>query len=200
MPDPSIAVRPTTGSLLVALPTLEDPNFHHTVILMLAFGPDGALGVVLNRPNEVPVAALLPGWQDLAAPPDSVFVGGPVARDNVICLASMKPEFEDRPFEGCAPIGTTSGPGRGRLATLDLNREPYEMAPGVESVRLFSGYAGWSAGQLEAELVMGSWIVLPSVPGDAFTDDPHGMWRRVLRRQGGHVALYAGAPPKLSMN
>jgi putative transcriptional regulator len=197
VPDPSPAARPHAGTLLVALPTLEDGNFHRTVILMLAHGDaEGALGVVLNRPNDVLVGALLPGWGDLAAPPDSVFVGGPVARDNVICLASVKPEYEGRPVEGCAPIPG----GSGRLATLDLNRRPDEMADGVDAVRLFSGYSGWSARQLEGELATGSWVVVPSCPEDPFTDDPDGLWARVLRRQGGHVALYAGAPPKLSMN
>jgi putative transcriptional regulator len=74
------------------------------------------------------------------------------------------------------------------------------MTPGVDAVRLFSGYAGWMAGQLEAELATGSWLVVPSLPDDPFTDDPAGLWRRVLRRQGGHVAIYASAPAKLSMN
>jgi putative transcriptional regulator len=190
---------PTAGTLLVALPTLEQPEFHRTVILMLAFGAsEGALGVVLNRPNEVPVGDLLPGWEELAAPPESVFVGGPVSRDAVICLASMKAGAGagEAPVDGCAPI--PGGPDG--LATLDLHRQPYEMTPAVHAVRLFSGYAGWSAGQLEQELATGSWLVVPSTSEDAFTDDPDGLWARVLRRQGGHVALYADAPPKLWLN
>ena len=188
---------PTAGTLLVALPTLEDPNFDRTVILMLAFGAsEGALGVVLNRPNEVPVGMLLPGWEDLAAPPDSVFVGGPVSRDAVICLAALKPEVGEDGFEGCAPV--PGGPPG--LATLDLNRQPDEMTPGVRAVRLFSGYSGWGAGQLEREMATGSWIVLPSTADDAFTNEPDGLWEAVLRRQGGHTALYAGAPPKLWLN
>ena len=192
------------GSLLVALPTLEEPTFHQTVILMLAFGADeGALGVVLNRPNEVPVEALLPGWERLAAPPDSVFVGGPVFREQVICLAALKRpavigDAAVEPIPGCAPI--PDGGASGRLATVDLNRHPSEVEDAVSAVRLFSGYAGWSTGQLEGELRSGSWLVLPSEDGDAFTDDPAGLWTRVLARQSGHVALYAKAPPKLSYN
>lgn len=204
MPDPPLAALPTPGSLLVALPTLEEPTFHQTVILMLAFGADeGALGVVLNRPNEVPVEALLPGWARLAAAPDSVFVGGPVSREQVICLASLKrpavfgdPDVE--PVPGCAPIPDVGASGR--LATVDLNRDPSEVEDAVSAVRLFSGYAGWSSGQLESELRSGSWLVLPAEDGDAFTDDPAGLWTRVLARQSGHVALYAKAPPKLSFN
>ena len=211
MPDPPLAALPTPGSLLVALPTLEEPTFHQTVILMLVFGPsEGALGVVLNRPNEVPVAALLPGWEHLAAPPDSVFVGGPVARDQVICLATLKPSVgvgpDAEPVPGCAPLPLAdgglgaSGSVAGRLATVDLNRDPSEVEDAISRVRLFSGYAGWSAGQLEGELRSGSWLVLPAQEGDAFSDDPAGLWTRVLARQPGHVALYAKAPPKLSLN
>lgn len=204
MSDPALPALPRPGSLLVALPTLEEPTFHRTVILMLAFGTEeGALGVVLNRPNDVPVEALLPGWELLAAPPASVFVGGPVSRESVICLATLKrpvivgdADFE--PIPGCAPI--PDGGASGRLATVDLNRDPSEVEDAVSSVRLFSGYAGWSAGQLESELRSGSWLVLPSEDGDAFTDDPDGLWTRVLSRQRGHVALYAKAPPKLSCN
>ena len=188
---------PAAGVLLVALPTLEEPTFHRTVILLLAFGAsEGALGVVLNRPNQVPVDQLLPGWEELAAPPASVFVGGPVSRDAVICLAAMRPELVGTAVEGCAPI--PGGPPG--LATLDLNRQPFEMTAGVRAVRLFSGYSGWSAGQLENELATGSWLVVPSEADDPFTDDPDGLWVRVLRRQGGHVALYAAAPEQLRLN
>lgn len=206
MPHLPLAALPTPGSLLVALPTLEEPTFHRTAILLLAFGSkEGALGIVLNRPNEVPVGALLPGWEQLAAAPDSVFVGGPVARDQVICLATLKRPVvvgeggAEEPIPGCAPL-PNGGSSCRRLATVDLNRHPSEIEDAVSAVRLFSGYAGWSAGQLESELETGSWLVLPAEDGDAFTDDPDGLWTGVLRRQRGHVALYAKAPPKLSMN
>ena len=206
MADPVLPALPTPGTLLVALPTLEEPTFHRTVILMLAFGTaEGALGVVLNRPNGIPVGALLPGWDALVAEPDSMFVGGPVARDKVICLATLRRplpvvgEGDAEPVPGCAPI-PDGGSSSGRLATVDLNRDPSEVEDAVSAVRLFSGYAGWSAGQLESELRSGSWLVLPSEDGDAFSEDPEGLWTRVLARQPGHVALYAKAPPKLSMN
>lgn len=186
---------PWVGSLLLATPALEDPNFHRSVILLLAYGEEeGALGVVLNRCNGVPVRVLLPGWEDVATEPASVFVGGPVQRSSVICVARLRPEYPEG-FDGCQPI-------HGRLATLDLNRSPEEMAPGVDRLRIFSGYAGWSAGQLDDELATGSWLVLPvdADLDDPFTPDPDDLWARILRRKGGRYALYAKAPPKLSMN
>lgn len=205
MPGPALPTLPTPGTLLVALPTLEEPTFHRTVILMLAYGSvEGALGVVLNRPNGVPVGALLPGWDALTAPPDSMFVGGPVSREKIICLANLQrplpvvADGEPEPVPGCAPI--PDGGSSGRLATVDLNRDPSEVEDAVSAVRLFSGYAGWSPGQLDAELRSGSWLVLPAADGDAFSDEPESLWTRVLARQRGHVALYAKAPPKLSFN
>jgi putative transcriptional regulator len=186
---------PAPGVLVVAGPSLEDPNFHRTVVLLLAHSAsEGALGVVLNRPNRVPVGEVLPGWDDLTAPPDSMFVGGPVARDSVICLARLRAGGEGD-LDGCSPV-----PGLAGLATLDLNRSPSDMIGGVDAVRLFSGYAGWSPGQLEGVLEAGGWLVLPAVLADAFTSEPDDLWRAVLRRSGGRVALYANAPPTLSMN
>ena len=194
-PDPLLPA-PAAGSLLVAGPSLEDPNFHRTVVLLLAFGGDeGALGVVVNRANGVPVRELLAGWDELLAPPDSVFVGGPVNRDHVICLARMRPAAAEAGFDGCSPVV-----GVDRLATLDLNRSPLDMLEGVEAVRLFSGYAGWSPGQLEDEVEAGGWLILPGRLDDAFTPEPDTLWRDVLMRSGGRIAMYANAPPKLSMN
>lgn len=194
VPDPLLPA-PSAGALLVAGPSLEDPNFHRTVVLLLAFGPvEGALGVVLNRPNEVPVGELLPGWEDLAAEPRSVFIGGPVARDNVICLARLRPALLEG-FDGCAPVTDVEG-----LATLDLNRSPADMIEGVDAIRIFSGYAGWSPGQLEDEVEAGGWLILPGTLADAFTPDPPALWKQVLRRGGPRTSLYVNAPPKLSMN
>ena len=194
MPSSPPDVLPLPGSFLVATPSLEDPNFHRTVLFILAWAEDeGALAVVVNRPNEVPVETVMHGWEEWAAAPPSLFVGGPVSRDSLICLAHLRPGVGEE-FEGCSPIA--GGP----LATLDLHRQPFEVAPAIERLRIYSGYAGWAPGQLEGELEAGGWLVLDALPGEVFTDAPDALWRAVLRRQGGHVAMYANAPPKLSMN
>ncbi|HET9443328.1 MAG TPA: YqgE/AlgH family protein, partial [Acidimicrobiales bacterium] len=186
---------PEAGKLLVATPTLEDPNFHRSVVLLLAAGAEGAIGVVLNRTNDVPVEVLLPGWERLAAEPRSVFVGGPVARSSVICLGRLGDDAAEAAEAGGEPDGFQ--PVAGLLGTVDLNRDPESLGAGVVAVRLFSGYSGWGAGQLRGEIESGSWLVLDLRESDAFTDDPDGLWRRVLRRQGGRLAIYANAPPSL---
>ena len=81
-----------TGRLLVATPTLKDPNFDRTVVLLVAHETGGALGVVLNRATEVPVADVLGGWGELAGEPAVLFEGGHVQPESEICLARTRPE------------------------------------------------------------------------------------------------------------
>ena len=102
---------------------------------------------------------------------------------------------------GRVPLDGADGvaPLVGSVGVLDLYRQPEEL-PGVDSVRLFSGYAGWEAGQLEAELALGGWIVVDAEPDDALTDDPMGLWRRVLGRQPGLISLLADYPEDPAAN
>ena len=81
-----------------------------------------------------------------------------------------------------------------------LVTEHGEEAPAIRRARVFAGYAGWSAGQLEAELEEPSWIVEPALREDVFADEPEGLWSGVLRRKGGQFALLATMPPNPSMN
>jgi putative transcriptional regulator len=180
------------GRLLVASPALRDPNFYRSVILVLEHTSDGALGLVLNRPSDTAVVDPLPRWSELSAHPRVVFVGGPVQPNAAICLARVEP---GAPGEGVgwAPLG-------GGLGTLDLDRDPDELAPHVESVRIFAGYAGWAPGQVEGEMGERAWLVADAEPGDPMTDDPLRLWKTVLRRQGGQSALLAGYPDNPSLN
>lgn len=174
-----------TGRLIVATPPLLDPNFRRCVVLLLHHGVGGALGVVLNRPSEVAVALTLQDWERLAAQPPVVFVGGPVEADAVIGLGCRR---EDVPVEGWKQVS-------GALGMLDLSRSPDEL--GIDKIRLFAGHAGWAAGQLEAEVTAGSWIVVEAEPKDVFCSHPSDLWWHVLRRQGG---IYQTFPHDPSLN
>ncbi len=178
-----------SGRLLVASPRLADPNFYRTVVLMCAHDDDGALGVVLNRPSESPVAEFLPDWAPLAADPGVVFVGGPVSPEVAVGVAEAAGPRP--PSEGWT---TVSGP----LGMIDLAVSPAEL--GVDRARVFSGYAGWGAGQLEGEIARGDWFVVESAPGDGFAAEPEGLWVRVLRRQPGRLALWSTFPPNPAFN
>jgi putative transcriptional regulator len=178
------------GKLLVAAPSLADPNFYRTVVLMLEHTDDGAAGVVLNRPSETEVREHLPQWAEAAAEPDVVFVGGPVQPNGVICLAQTMP---DRAPDGFVALGDCIG-------TLDLERDADLALPHLEALRVFAGYAGWGGGQLEGELAEDAWLALESLPDDLFTPDPKHLWREVFRRQPGNLRLLANYPPHPSLN
>lgn len=178
------------GRLLVATPALADPNFEHTVVLVLEHADDGAVGLVLNRPGDVPLAAPLPGWERLAAEPPMVFEGGPVSPEAAICLGRGWPGEE---ADGYEPLFDG-------LGTVNLSLEPDDVAPAVQAIRVFIGYAGWGEGQLEEEIEAGAWFVVDAQPDDALSPTPDELWRTVLRRQGGRLAMFANFPPNPVMN
>jgi putative transcriptional regulator len=175
-----------TGRLLVATPELGDGTFERSVVLLLDHDEEGALGVVINRPTPVGVAEVLPTWQPLATEPGVLFQGGPVALDSALGLAVVPGGDED-----VEPVGWRRVVGR--LGLVDLDAPPEVLAADVVRLRIFAGYAGWGAGQLEEELRQGAWYVVPAHPGggfdDAFSATPDLLWRAVLRRQGGDLAM-----------
>jgi len=187
--------RSTARRLLVAAPELSDPNFARTVVFMVEHSPDGALGVVLNRPTATNVDTVLPAWSPFTCAPDRVFVGGPVATDDaVIGLA--------RAAAGADLAASSEGWQRllGPIGTVDLGADPVALSPPVDAVRVFAGYAGWGPGQLDAELLQGGWHVVDAAPDDLLTEVPELLWRDVLRRQGGDLAMAANHPADPSVN
>jgi len=182
------------GRLLVANPLLPDPNFDRTVVMLLAYSDEGALGLVLNRPSDTMLAAPLPRWEHLAAAPAVVFVGGPLQHQAVICLARAF----GHPAASMPPVGWTAV--LPEVGTLDLDMEPEGLHALFSHLRVFAGYAGWSAGQLEAELDAGAWWILDAQPDDPFCDEPDDLWKRVLRRQRGSLALVAAYPDDPMLN
>jgi len=182
-------VRP--GALLVAAPTLIDPNFADTVVLILDADDNGALGVVLNRPTPVPVVEVLGDWCDVVTEPDVLYRGGPVSTDGALAVGRLADAGEE-------PVGW-----RGIFDTfgiVDLDT-PVELVDGtLSAMRIFAGYAGWGAGQLLEEIEEGSWYVVPSEPSDVFREDPTDLWRDVLRRQPGELAWVSTRPADPGLN
>jgi len=175
---------PLTGRLLVAAPMLDDPTFARTVVLLLDHDEDGSLGLVLNRPSHVPVGAVLPPWDGRTTGADVLFTGGPVADDSALALGMLP-----GPHDGPEPEGFRRVAGPFGLVDLDL--DPDEWLTTLDAVRIYAGYAGWAAGQLEDELDQGSWYVLDGGPADVFGDDAETLWQRVLRRQTGDLPFLA---------
>ena len=183
-------MEPATGSLLIAAPTMADPNFARTIVLLLDTGESGALGVVLNRPTELEVADVLEPWAELVASPSVLFQGGPVETDAALAVATVAADDD--------PVGWRRVFGSTGLVDLDA---PVEiLASAVSAIRIFAGYAGWGSGQLEAEIEEGAWYVVPAEPHDPFLDEPDALWSRVLRRQGGQLAMMATMPAEPGLN
>jgi len=185
------------GHLLVATPRLVDPNFARCVLLVIDHGLHGALGIVLDRPGGLAVEELLPQWRPLATAPSEVFTGGPVARNALIGLVRRR----RTPDSALDPAGWRLLVEDERpVGTVDLSADPEGMTESVEGARLFSGYAGWDTDQLEREILEGSWYVIRAEARDPISADPEGLWRRVLRRQGGALAVLSGYPPDPLVN
>ena len=187
------AHRVRAGTLLLANTDLLEPTFRRTVIYVVEHNDGGTLGVVLNRPSEPAVYNLLPQWSELAAKPKTMFVGGPVKRDAALCVGLLKVGVEPTGLPGLRHID-------GRLVMVDLDAEPDTIAPFVEGVRIFAGYAGWTIGQLEGEIERDDWIVLSALPSDVMAPPRVDLWGRALRRQPWPTALLATHPIDISRN
>jgi putative transcriptional regulator len=176
------------GQLLLASPTLQDPNFARTVVLVAMHSEDGAMGVVLNRPSEMTVGEAVPQLQDLVGELETVYVGGPVQSSSVVFLA----EFLEPSLAGVMVFGRIGFPAP------DAGIE--QLAQATARRRVFAGHAGWGRGQLDAEMAEGDWIAHPAQPQDVFTDEPHELWSSVLTSKGGSYALIARMPLDPSVN
>jgi putative transcriptional regulator len=182
---------PQPGMLLVATPQLVDPNFADTVVLLLDVDEDGALGVVLNRPSPVAVSEVLEGWSGVVAQPEVLFQGGPVSTQGALAVGWLR-DADD------VPVGFREVSGE--LGVVDLDT-PVELIDGsLYGMRIFAGYAGWGAQQLDGEIEEGSWYVVPGTPDDVFREEPARLWRDVLRRQPGELAWHSTRPVDPDLN
>lgn len=175
------------GVFLYASPGLPDPNFAETVVLLLEHTDKGSLGVVVNRPTRIPVRELVP---ELAEPGDAALSlqwGGPVQPGAVLVLLRSP---------GSASDARRVLPGVHLCADLEDLKRAARQPDAVGRVRIYGGYTGWGAGQLENERRLGTWIVAPADAGSVFAADPEVLWRRVhdlLRRQ--EVRTLQSLPP-----
>ena len=168
-----------SGKLLVAARNLPDPNFSDSVVLLADFNAEGAMGLIVNRRTEVPLAKVFPGVGRARGAQTMLFFGGPVAVPGVLALVRS----------------ATARDGSRRLLDdiyLVNTRETLEQLVkeniGGERFRVYAGYAGWGAGQLDKETAGGAWHVFDGDPDVVFDPDPESVWRRQIRRTEGLVA------------
>ena len=171
------------GSLLVAHPSMLDPNFRRTVLFISAHDPDdGAMGVIINRPLDKNVADLVTEVppQNLADVP--VFLGGPVGNNQLMLAA-----FEWQKGSGL------------KLNHHALTAFP-ETSDDTPSIRAFLGYAGWSAGQLEAEMKQKAWIVQKPSRATLKFERVSRLWFDIMNKLGPWYRMLAAAPDDPSLN
>ena len=176
------------GQLLLASPSLRDPNFARTVVLIGVHNDDGAMGVILNRRSAVTISEAVPQLEEAVDGSDAVYVGGPVQPSSVVCLA----EFTEPSLAELLVFGRIGFPAP--AAALS------SLADATARRRVFAGYAGWGEGQLDAEIEQGDWIADAPQPEDVFTEEPDQLWSEVLTRKGGSYALIARMPADPSLN
>ncbi len=173
------------GSLILADPSLKDPNFSRTVLLLTDHETqEGAHGYVLNRPMGKAVGDLLPASKFASLAEVPVFIGGPVGQER-LTFAILEWDESERRLVYTTHLAVE--------AALDL------QASGGH-IRAFLGYSGWAGGQLERELRQRSWITRRADSDAVSLTDPEGLWSRLLRSMGPLYGLMANLPDDPSMN
>ena len=170
-------IAPLTGQLLIAAPSIGDPRFAHTVILMVRHDKQGAFGIVINRPvGEGPIASLLEGaGEDVSGISGSVriFAGGPVQQELGFVVHSAEYHL-DETLDVDGRVSMTAN--RQVLRDIGHSRGPVKS--------LFAlGYAGWGPGQLEGELARRDWFTTPAEPRLIFDDDRANLWEDAMARR-----------------
>jgi putative transcriptional regulator len=177
------------GSLLLAPPLSQDPNFRRSVVLLCEHTDEGSFGLILNRPLELNLSEVL---EDDGLPPQRLGLGGPVQQNTLHYIHRLGEYFDDA-------IGVTDGVFWG--GDFDTLKDMLRVGDATEeNVRLFLGYAGWSAGQLDEEIGLDGWIVTPAHTDFVFDPEPERLWRTVLRSMGGEFAAVANFPDDPRLN
>ena len=169
----ALAAEPSGSLFLVAKPQLADPNFGQSVVLLTQFGRLGSMGVIVNRPTGLALSRVFTDVKRLAQSDERFFFGGPVSRD-VVLFVFRSPDQPDEAFEVLEGVYISSD--RELLKDLLGRDKP------PEALRVFMGYAGWAAGQLEAEISRGDWEVVQADAKAIFAKKPEALWPEFIRR------------------
>ncbi|MCR9293316.1 MAG: YqgE/AlgH family protein [bacterium] len=169
------------GLALVASPNLTDPNFMRSVVYIVKHDEDGALGLVLNRPTDMTVGCLLEQLADCKLCNNGrVYCGGPV--DGPLVMLQQV-QIDERPLLAVA-------------SDQERILEACQQECGERQYRIFDGYSGWGAGQLEYELHRGGWLIWDIQPEDVFSD-PEQIWQAAIRQIGRDILAGSIDPSRI---
>ena len=173
-PSASEGLRPARGVLLIADRQIQDPRFRESVILLVSFGPGGSLGLIVNKPTATKVSSRFGGIGSMNLGDDGlVFYGGPVGGHEVMMLRRA-----DKAPEGWGPVVDRLFVTNSRVAMMDA----LMTTRSADEVRVYAGYAGWAAGQLEQEIARGGWHLLPADAALIFRRDMTKLWPELYRK------------------
>lgn len=165
---------PFRSSLLVSMPQLSDPNFNRTVVLLVDFGPDGAFGLVLNRPTDMPASSMVRLTPPILSGSDMpLWIGGPVEPERGWILLADEPESDFKIIRDGLYLSTSP----------HLLRRVLEASPAPRA-RVLAGFAGWGPGQLDQELAESAWLMSDIDLDLVFDIRPEMMWETAIRRLG----------------
>ena len=165
---------PFRAALLLSMPQMQDPNFARTVVLLCEYNPDGAFGLVLNRPTDMPATSMvrldppIVGGNELP-----LWIGGPVEPQRGWILLADEPEAEFKSIREGLYLSTSQ----------DVLREVLAARPAPRA-RVLAGYAGWGPGQLDEELAQSAWLMGDVDLDIVFDLAPDVMWETAIRRLG----------------
>ena len=188
---PAMGAKPKSlqGQLLLDGGDLVGSFFHHTVVLVCQHNAEGAFGLVLNRPTAKQVGDALAADLPDTFKAEALFLGGPV----------QPTAFSFLHADNFLPDASV-------LPNLDLNHSVDDLVELAESfsptqkIKIFAGYAGWTAGQLDADMKRKAWLTHPASAELVFDTPAEKLWREVLRRKGAQFKLLAQMPDDLSAN
>ena len=163
-------------ALLLSMPQLIDPNFARTVILLCEHAPDGAFGLIVNRPSEIVAAEAVRLQPPVEQPNDlPLFLGGPVEPERGWILTSQEPDGVE-----------SRGVGAGLFLSSSplLLRRVLSARPLPKRTHVLAGYAGWGPGQLDEELAASAWLIMPVELDLIFEIPASASWEMAIRRLG----------------
>jgi putative AlgH/UPF0301 family transcriptional regulator len=161
------------GKFLVAHRDLPDPNFAQTVVLLLHYDEEGAMGLIINRQTKLPISRALKPLKDAQTRSDPVYAGGPVDRTTIHALlrSPIKLDEGDHIF---ADVYT--------ISSERLLEKALHAGTDSSAFRVYLGYAGWGPGQLENEVEAGGWWVFPADAKNVFDAHPETLWTRLIEK------------------
>ena len=176
-------IKLSKGKFLVASRQLIDPNFARTVVLLIDYDRSGAMGLIINRPTEMSLSAAFPDMEELQDSTDTLFLGGPVGKSQILflILSSNRPE-DSRPVFDDIYISSS----RALLQTM-----AHDGGPG-KKFRLYAGYAGWASGQLDREVARGGWHILRADVATVFDKAPSEIWPELIHRSSALWVMASG--------